>query len=236
MVRAVNPFFVLCPVEYNRCLVNAEFTSVLPAHEKVSTVTVLLRTIAVSKDPVIPPYMLLVLAIPPETCNAPVEVEVELVVFVNVWIADGILVGCWSYTCRDIMALCETVQNNPNSEDQHIESHRKLGHAFVLHEIPSGDIIILPAKGPQTQNNPNSGDQHTENQPMKLPSDEVLVVQVIPSGDVITLAVPVLCATAQNNPNSGDQQIEYQALSVALCVTHAVPFDDVMIRFPDPPV
>ena len=51
-------------------------------------------------------------------------------------------------------------------------------------------------------NSPTSGDQQTPYQ--ALSAAEVLRVQLIPSGDVITLLLAPEAATATNSPNSGD--------------------------------
>jgi hypothetical protein len=61
------------------------------------------------------------------------------------------------------------------------------------------------------------------------------IVQLRPSGEVITrLPVPVKL-TAQNRPSSGDQQTDSQSLSAALVrVVQVTPSGDVITRLPEP--
>ena len=79
-----------------------------------------------------------------------------------------------------------------------------------------------------------SEDQQTEYQPTSAALD--LAVQVIPSGDVITLLPVPVIEVAQNNLNSGDQQIPRQSLfTAAALLVHSMPLGDVATRSPVPP-
>ena len=61
------------------------------------------------------------------------------------------------------------------------------------------------------------------------------MVQVIPSGDVITRLFVPLVPTATNNPNSADQITLFHVLSAAdVRVVHVVPLVLVITRFPVP--
>jgi hypothetical protein len=87
--------------------------------------------------------------------------------------------------------------------------------------MPFGEVMTQFAPELATaQKSDNSGAQQTEFHALSNP--EVLrVVQVIPSGEVITrFAVPEL-ATAQNKERAGDHVTEFQALSL-LVVSLAV--------------
>lgn len=83
------------------------------------------------------------------------------------------------------------------------------------------------------QKRPSSGDQQMEVQ--LLSAALARVVQVTPSGDVITrLPVPLL-ATAAKRPSSGDQQTEFHILSALVCVVQVTPSGDVSALLPVPP-
>ena len=64
------------------------------------------------------------------------------------------------------------------------------------------------------QNSPSSGDQQTDSQ--LLSAALVRMVQLTPSGEVMTRLPVPLMETAQNSPSSGDQQTDSQPLSAAL--------------------
>ena len=108
-------------------------------------------------------------------------------------------------------------QNNPNSEDQHIDLSCVFN--FIVKLIPS---LLTAIKLPTAQNNPNSEDQHTERKP---PIDKVLPFQLYPLLLVITIALlPLSCPTAKNMLSSGDQHTEYQFPSGAIVAFfHVVP-------------
>jgi hypothetical protein len=62
-----------------------------------------------------------------------------------------------------------------------------------------------------------------------------LAIQLIPSGDVITLFPVPLAATAQNRLSDGDHVIENHWLSAALVrAVHVTPSGDVITLFPVP--
>ena len=115
-----------------------------------------------------------------------------------------------------------TAANNPNSADQHTDHQSAVpeesADALGVQVIPSELVMTWfdpDAFDATATNNPNSGDQHTDLQSINV---AVLLVQVIPSGLVIT-RVP-LNATATNKPNSGDQQIERKSLLGVVLLVH----------------
>jgi hypothetical protein len=83
----------------------------------------------------------------------------------------------------------------------------------------------MPPEVP-AQNNPSSGLQHTLFQDSV---GELLPVQVIPSGDVITRNVELL-ATAQNKLSSGLQHTDCQPDETANPPVQVIPSGDVITR------
>jgi hypothetical protein len=84
------------------------------------------------------------------------------------------------------------------------------------------------------QNNPSCGDQHTDVHVLSIPLVE-LVVQIVPSTDVITLSPVPFCETAHNNPSCGDQHTDAQLLFDALfLIVQVFPSNDVITLFPVP--
>src|SRR5690606_38543009 len=103
----------------------------------------------------------------------------------------------------------ETAQNNPSSGDQHTESQALSSSVNAdVQCMPSGEVMIpflVSVLYATAQNKPSSGDQQTEFQELLI---DTLLVQVIPSGEVMTPLYP----TTQNNPSSEDQHIDIQEL------------------------
>jgi hypothetical protein len=66
-----------------------------------------------------------------------------------------------------------------------------------------------------------------------LSDADVLVVQVIPSGEVITLFPVPRLDTAANNPNSADQQTDLHSFVVtdAVLVVQVIPSGEVITLF-----
>jgi hypothetical protein len=91
--------------------------------------------------------------------------------------------------------------------------------------VPSEDEIILLL--PNATNNPSSGLQQTAFNAVAVVC--VLVVQVIPSGDVIIALTLVTVATATNRFNSALQHTEVKTLAAILGVlaVQSNPFGDV---------
>jgi hypothetical protein len=79
-----------------------------------------------------------------------------------------------------------TATNKPLSGDQQTERQLSLGDVPAVHVIPSGEVItpFVPEAATAT-NKPLSGDQHTEYH--SFVPGVVLAVQVMPSGEVMTL-------------------------------------------------
>ena len=103
--------------------------------------------------------------------------------------------------------LWETATNSLSSCDQHTLYQPAFGSVNRVQFIPSGEIIAAGLNRATETNSPSSPDQHTLHQ-LKESSADLLPVQVIPLGEVITLVVPIAVpvqATATNIPSSLDQ-------------------------------
>lgn len=120
--------------------------------------------------------------------------------------------------------LVLTAQNRFNSGDQQMPFHvLATGIVRVIQLLPSE--LVMNAVPAAAQNKFNSGDQHTA----EAFTPAVLVVQLIPSGEVITRVAPNE-DTATNKLSSADQQTEAQLLLAEVLVVQVMPSGDVITR------
>jgi hypothetical protein len=107
--------------------------------------------------------------------------------------------------------MVENATNRESSDAQQIQFQPLLEINRDVHVMPSGLVItrsLTPEKATATKID-NSGAQQTSRH--ALSAADVRVVQLIPSGLVITrFPVPPASATATNNDSSGAQHTEIQ--------------------------